>query len=175
MARGVWDSTEHRSNEIEQYYHTYLGRGSDAVGKAFWLQTFKDPKTFDTLANEKLITEAFLTSDEYSKRLHATDAAFVTALYQDLTARAPDPAGLSAWENALKNGASRLQVITSFLNNQEAVNQLLDGFYADFLHRSVDSAGRQKWDQSLQSNSASIEDVAVSIMGADEYFARVTS
>ena len=175
VARGVWDSTEHRSNEIEQYYHTYLGRGSDAVGKAFWLQTFKDPKTFDTLANEKLITEAFLTSDEYSKRLHATDAAFVTALYQDLTARSPDPAGLNAWENALQNGSTRLQVITSFLNNQEAVNQLLDGFYADFLHRSVDSAGRQKWDQSLQSNSASIEDLAVSIMAADEYFARVTS
>ena len=175
VARGVWDSTEHRSNEIEQYYHTFLGRGSDAVGKAFWLQTFQNTKTFDTLANEKLITEAFLTSDEYSKRLHATDAAFVTALYQDLTARAPDSAGLAAWEKSLSNGATRLQVITSFLNNPETVNQLIDGFYADFLHRSVDSAGQQKWDQSLQSNSASIEDVAVSIMGANEYFARVTS
>ncbi|HXT60638.1 MAG TPA: SdrD B-like domain-containing protein, partial [Pirellulales bacterium] len=173
VARGVWDSTEHRSSEIEQYYHTFLGRASDAVGKAFWLQTYSDPTTFDTLANEKLIISAFLTSDEYSQRLHASNTDFITALYQDIDNRAPDAKGLSDWTTALQGGQTRLQVINAFLNNQEASTQLIDGFYADFLHRTVDAAGQQTWDGALQNSSASIEDVAVKILATDEFFARI--
>jgi cyclophilin family peptidyl-prolyl cis-trans isomerase/uncharacterized protein (DUF2141 family) len=175
LSRTLWNSTEHRSAEIEQYYQTFLGRASDAAGKAFWLKTFSDPKTFDTLANEKLIIEGFLTSVEYSKTLHASDADFVTALYHDLDLRAPDAAGLSAWQAALTQGKTRLDVIKSFLSSTEANNQLVDGFYASFLHRSVDAAGQQAWDKSLQNDSASIEDVAVHILATDEYFARVTA
>jgi hypothetical protein len=175
VARGVWDSTEHRSSEIEQYYQTFLGRASDAVGKAFWLQTYSDTTTFDTLANEKLIISAFLTSDEYSNRLHASNTDFITSLYQDIDTRAPDAKGLSDWTAALQGGQTRLQVIDAFLNNQEASTQLIDGFYADFLHRTVDAAGQQTWDGALQNSSASVEDVAVKILATDEFFARIKS
>ncbi len=175
LARTLWDSTEHRSAEIDQYYHTFLNRAADAAGKAFWLQTFSDPSTFDTLATEKLIIEGFLTSAEYSQQLHSSDTDFITALYQDLDLRAPDSAGLSSWQNALQNGQTRLDAIKAFLGSTEASNQLIDGFYAEFLHRTVDAAGQQNWDQSLQSDSTSVENMAVGILSAQEFYDRVTS
>jgi cyclophilin family peptidyl-prolyl cis-trans isomerase len=174
VARGVWDSTEHRSSEIEQYYHTFLGRASDSVGKAFWLAAF------NAWGTEENVIATFVTSDEYSTRLHPTADNFVNALYNDIDNRTADAKGLNDWTTALQNGQSRLQVATAFINGQESSGELVDGYFAAFLHRSADAAGRHSWIDTLTSaptslNAKTIEEAGIQILATDEYFTRVAS
>jgi hypothetical protein len=174
VARGVWDSMEHRSSEIEQYYQTFLGRASDAVGKAFWLDAF------NSWGTEENVIATFVTSNEYSSRLHPTDDDFVNALYQDIDVRAADPSGFATWTGLLQQGQSRLQVATAFINGQESSGELVDAYFAAFLHRSVDSAGRQSWLNTLTNaptslSAKTIENAGIQILATDEYFALVAS
>lgn len=168
VATSVWDSPEHRALEIGQYYQTFLGRAADPAGKAYWLNAFTQ-----SWATEKNVIATFVTSDEFSNRLHASNTDYIDALYTDLDLRTADPSGLSGWQTALQNGESRLQAAFAFIDGQEASGQLVDGYYADFLHRAADAAGRQSWVNALTSGSASIEDVGVRILATDEYFSIV--
>lgn len=171
VARGVWNSTEHRTNEINQYYQTFLSRSPDAAGKAFWLNAFNS-------ATEEAVVSGFVTSQEYSTNLHPANADFIDALYNDIVERPADSAGVAMWTGLLQNGESRLQVATAFINGQESSTQLVDGFFADFLHRSIDASGRQTWLNMLTSNPSSlstgaIENAAIQILASDEFFTKI--
>ncbi|HJT32578.1 MAG TPA: SdrD B-like domain-containing protein [Pirellulales bacterium] len=168
VATSVWDSPEHRALEIGQYYQTFLGRAADPAGKAYWLNAFTQ-----SWGTEKNVIATFVTSDEFSNRLHSSNTDYIDALYTDLDLRFADPSGLSGWQTALQNGESRLQAAFAFIDGQEASGQLVDGYYADFLHRAADTAGRQSWVNALTGGSASIEDVGVRILATDEYFSIV--
>src|ERR1700730_9598376 len=91
-----------------------------------------------------------------------TNLQLVTELYIAYFDRAPDPAGLNAWLNALNNGASITQVANAFANSGEAkalypfltINTIPDpasanGFvmtvYENLLSRPVDAAGQAYW------------------------------
>lgn len=173
LVRSVWDSAEHRGLEIDQFYQTFLGRAADPAGKAYWLNAFANWGT------EENVIATFVTSDEYSNRLHAGNTDYINALYTDIDLRAADHAGLAAWQTALDNGESRLQVATAFINGQEASGEIVDAYFADFLHRTADTSGRQDLINALTNNAASlnsksIEDVGIQVLAADEYFARVS-
>ncbi|HUY90417.1 MAG TPA: SdrD B-like domain-containing protein [Pirellulales bacterium] len=172
VARGVWNSTEHRTNELDQYYQTFLGRSPDAAGKAFWLNDFSNSAT------EEAVVSGFVTSQEYTGNLHPTDSDFIGALYNDIVERPADSAGLAMWTGLLQNGESRLQVATAFINGQESSAQLVDGFFAAFLHRAIDASGRQTWLNMLTNNPSSlstgaIENAAIQILASDEFFTHI--
>lgn len=168
VATSLWNSPEHRALEIDQYYQTFLGRAADPAGKTYWLNAFTQ-----SWGTEKNVIATFVTSNEFSNRLHASNTDFIDALYNDLALRSADPSGLSSWQTALQNGESRLQMAFSFIDGKEASGQLVDGYYSDFLHRAADTAGRQSWVNALTGGSASIEDVGVRILATDEYFSIV--
>lgn len=168
VATSVWNSPEHRALEIDQYYQTFLGRTADPAGKAYWLNAFTQ-----SWGTEKNVIATFVTSDEFSNRLHSSNTDYIDALYTDLDLRSADPSGLSSWQTALQNGETRLQAAFAFIDGKEASGQLVDGYYSDFLHRAADTAGRQSWVNALTGGSASIEDVGVRILATDEYFSIV--
>jgi cyclophilin family peptidyl-prolyl cis-trans isomerase/protocatechuate 3,4-dioxygenase beta subunit len=174
VARGVWNSNEHRSNEVDQYYRTFLGRNADAAGKAYWLQAFSD------WATEENVVATFVTSDEYSTRKHPSNNDFIGSLYKDILGRAADSAGLAMWTGRLQSGNSRLQVATAFIKGQETNVQLVDAYFADLLRRGADDTGRQALLNTLASasgslNASSIENAAVQVLASDEFFSRATS
>jgi cyclophilin family peptidyl-prolyl cis-trans isomerase len=164
LVQAVWNSTEHRTAEVDQFYHTFLGRNPDPSGQAFWVAAYS------AWGTEKVEALGFLTSAEYSQRLHPTDADFVNALYTDVALRPADPSGLTFWENALTSGESRLQVAGSFLNGQESSARLIDSFYSDFLYRAPDVASMQAAITSLEQNTTSVQAEGVTVLASDEYF-----
>ena len=165
VAQGVWDSSEHRGDEVQQYYQTFLGRAAEPTGMNYWINTFHSWGT------EKVLALNFVTVPEY-QHLHVSDTDYVTALYNDIALRPADSAGVTFWTNALSSGQTRLQVAQAFINGQEASTRLVDSFYADFLHRATDPTS-QATVTNLEQDKVSVESAAVSVLASDEYFTLV--
>jgi uncharacterized repeat protein (TIGR01451 family) len=164
VARGVWDSPEHRAMEVDQFYQNLLHRPADANGQAFWVNALLAGKS------EADVETGFLSSAEY-RATHGADAAFVTALYQDVLGRAADPAGQPFWLAQLQGGVNRQKVIGGFLSSPEALGRIVDGFYAAYLGRPADAAGRQFFlNQLLAGGPGQAEAVGVAILASDEFF-----
>jgi hypothetical protein len=67
---------------------------------------------------------------------------FVSALYQDVLGRPPDPAGLAAAVHALQAGVSRDALAQILWQSAEHRGIQVDGYYSRYLHRAADPAGR---------------------------------
>jgi Cadherin-like domain/FG-GAP repeat/Putative Ig domain/Domain of unknown function (DUF4214) len=100
VADGIWDSLEHRRNEVETYYQDFLGRtldlsnAFDAQGLTYWTNQFKNGAT------EEQVIRGFLSSAEYLYD-HRNDASLADALNTSLlggSATAPD---LQIWKSDL--------------------------------------------------------------------------
>jgi hypothetical protein len=164
VAAAIWQSAEHRTLEVENYYQTFLGRQGDAAGVQSWVNAFVAGMS------EQQVEQAFLMAPEYQAS-HSDNATFVNGLYQDLLGREPDSAGSLAWILALQQGLSRTQVAQVFLTSDEFYTRTLNGYYADFLHRQADSVGLQTWLTQLAGGQVSLEQAGEAILGSEEFFA----
>jgi len=95
---------------------------------------------------------------------------YVTSLYENVLERAPDPAGLNVWLQALNGGLSRSTVAEDFWESPEHRGIEVDQFYATFLHRPADSTGRAAWVNALV-NGVSEAQVAINFLTSPEYTA----
>jgi SdrD B-like domain/Domain of unknown function (DUF4214) len=161
----IWNSSEHFSLEVNQFYSEFLGRSADAAGRAAWVNALMHG------LSEADLELAILSSAEFSS-LHSTNTAFLTALYADLLGRSPDTAGESAWLTALQNGTSRSAVAAAFLNSVEADSQLIDKDYAFFLHRSPDPLGELIWLARARTSQGFARDLAIGLLSSDEFYSR---
>jgi V8-like Glu-specific endopeptidase len=121
---------------LARLYQAALGRIPDLAGLEGWKGVLDNgAQTIDQIANQ------FIGSAEFTARYGSalTNTQFVTALYQNVLGRAPDPVGLAGWVGALNSGAeTRSQELLGFANGQECINKvsiwLIDttqGGYAD--------------------------------------------
>jgi uncharacterized repeat protein (TIGR01451 family) len=163
IARGIWDSVEHRGIEVDSYYATFLNRKAEPAGRAFWVNALLSS------TGEALVVEGFLTSVEYST-IHSSDAAFVDALYPDVLSRGPDADGRAHWLQALQGGIDRAEVALDFVLSKESELRAVDAFYAAYLHRAAETGGQQFWLNELQTGNRSFESVGVGFLDSDEYF-----
>ena len=83
IVAAMWNSTEHRTQEVTGYYQHFLGRAPDLAGLAVWVANMQHGVT------EEQVMASFLASPEYLK-LHLPSAGFVTALYQNVLGRDAD-------------------------------------------------------------------------------------
>jgi hypothetical protein len=111
---------------------------------------------------------AFMSTAEYQID-HPSNTAFVTAVYQDLFNRTPDPGGLTAWVNALNNGQSRSQVAQSLVNTNERHQNLVTSYYLTFLRRFPDSNGFAFWTNQLDRGLFNDQGVALALLNSLEY------
>jgi Subtilase family/Domain of unknown function (DUF4214) len=96
------------------------------------------------------------------------EAKWVTALYVDLLARAPDAPGLDYWV-ALRVGGAHLKVIVDgFLTSNEYCTNLVTSFYTGLLARQPDPAGLQWWVGQLQGGVPRHE-VLIGFLDSAEY------
>ncbi len=167
VAAAFENSAENLGRQVDQLYTTFLHRAADPAGRAF----FVDRLMAGTSEVEMEI--GFLTSAEYSLS-HPSTSDYLTGLYADVLGRAPDAAGLSAWQLAASAGLSRTALAEAFLHSREADQAQVKLDYENYLGRTGDAAGVAAWVGALESGQ-SLDQVAEAILASDEFFARAGS
>ena len=94
---------------------------------------------------------------------------FLTALYQDVLNRAPDPGGEVFYANLLATGTTTLTVATMIWQSPEHRGIEVDSFYQTLLNRPADPAGRQGWVNSMVVNGATEETVMNGFLTSPEF------
>ena len=104
---------------VERLYTVALERPSDPAGKQDWIDAI-------TVRGETgaSCARGFLYSPEFLNK-GVTDEEFVAVLYRTFFNREPDQAGFNNWVVALRNGASKEDVIEGFINSTEWANLCL--------------------------------------------------
>jgi uncharacterized delta-60 repeat protein len=105
--------------QVYRLYQAAFKRTPDAGGLGFWLHAQEGG------AHLRDIAAGFQDSGEF-KQLYsgATEAAFVTQLYQNVLHRAPDEGGLAFWVKQLQTSATRLEVLVGFSESPENIATL---------------------------------------------------
>jgi len=161
VATAIFDSQEHRQDEVNSYYEQFLGRPADP-GSAHWVGLLQNGGT------EEQVIEDIMTSPEYTAA-HASNAAFVNSLYFTLLGRQADSSGLAFWQQRLANGESRAAVIDGYLFSSESASLAVNSFYNAFLHRAGDSANVASWVSSLASKSSTLDQVVTAFLSSPEF------
>jgi hypothetical protein len=165
VAQALWDSPEHRAQEVASYYGTYLHRNPQPGEITFWVGVFQGGAT------ETDVQGLLLTSPEY-QAAHPDDAAFIQGLYQDVLGRPLDQAGALLWTSDLKAGRTRALVAQDFLTSPEKNREIIDGYFANFLGRAADPGGELALLTMVLENGVPLEGVAEMILGSVEFAVR---
>jgi uncharacterized repeat protein (TIGR01451 family) len=164
VARGFWESAEHRGLQVDGLYAAFLHRAADTGGRAFWVAALQAG------VSETDVALAILMTPEY-RGTHPAAAAFTEGVYRDVLGRDADPTGLEAGQVLALFPGGPAVVAQAVLTSAEARRRLVDSYYADFLGRNADAVGETVWLQALQGGRASADAVAEGFLAADEFFA----
>jgi len=155
------------STFIEQLYSNFLGRSSDAAGKAYWTE-----KLDSGAMNAAQISQSFIESEEFSGVVSP-----VAQLYYATFNRIPDAGGLAYWMEAFQNGSSIEEISNGFVGSQEfqdkygsAVDDdaFLELLYQNVFNRAPDAEGKANWLNEMNSNGLSRADVLVGFSNSQE-------
>jgi hypothetical protein len=97
---------------------------------------------------------------------------YLATVYQGELKRDIDAGGLVYWRDQLAQGSSRTQVTQGILSSNEYFSDDIASDYNTLLGRSPDPVGGQFFLQALQ-HGATPQEVEASIMGSEEFFARI--
>jgi lysophospholipase L1-like esterase len=164
LAQDLWDSAEHRAQQVNQYYSSYLHRTPAPTEQGYWVGVFEGG------ASETQVQQAILSSGEY-QAAHTSDSDFLTGLYHDVLGRSPDSPGEAALEQVMQGGQGRPAVIFLVLTSAENIKNEVDGFYSTFLNRTPVASEEQFWIAVAEQNGFSTELVAEKILSSTEFFA----
>lgn len=164
IAKAIWQSPEHRGQQVDQYYQTFLLRPSDTNGKRYWLNLFLNGAT------ERDIQRGFVTSGEYQSS-HVLNISYISGLYANILGRNADESGLAFWQQAFLRGATREEVANGFLTSTEAYRHGVEAYYVDLLGRQADETGEKYWVDQLQQHD-DWNAIVAGFMGSQEYLSR---
>jgi hypothetical protein len=160
-------SLEWRIDVVENLYSSLLHRAADIPGLILAVGFLEGGGT-----DEQLAATIAGSVEYFQNRGGGTNDGFLTALYQDVLARAIDTSGQATFSQALIAGMSRVQVAASIYTSPEYRQNLVEGYYMTYLRRPADSGGLNTFVGALQSG-ATDENVISAIVGSDEYFQRL--
>jgi Domain of unknown function (DUF4214)/Immunoglobulin I-set domain/Regulator of chromosome condensation (RCC1) repeat len=115
----VLNSAEFNSyvGSVSRLYLAAFSRIPDQPGLINWVNYAEAGNSLASVA------DTFTASQEFTNRYGAmSDTAYVTALYQNVLGRAPDPAGLTYWTGLLSSGTSRGGVLIGFSQSPEGIS-----------------------------------------------------
>lgn len=159
VVQALVNSLEHRTQQVDFYYRTFLNRPANDPGSFFWVNLLMNTQ------NETNVIAGIMSSNEYTAT-HVSNAVFASDLYVRLFGRAADT-GVAGWEALLNSGVSRAVVVNSFLRSQESAALAVDSFFAAYLHRPGDANGRAAWLNALASGMT-FSQVVVGFLGSTE-------
>lgn len=131
VAQHIFESDERLNPIIEQYYSDFLLRQADLQGLAYWRdQVWRRDGGPDN------VIAGMISSAEFFQSSGGTNAAWATAIYERLLDRQPDPQGLTYWAGQLdEQSRSRSHVVLAFLDSDENLKNLAEGWYQQYLNR----------------------------------------
>ena len=117
VAATLYNSPEFQSTPLAplvRLYNAAFGRTIDDEGLPFWGHIAREGASMGQIAAQ------FVASPEFTSRYGnaLTDAAFVSAVYQNVLQRAPEAAGLASWVGALQS-YSRGEVLNAIAQSAE--------------------------------------------------------
>jgi len=105
---GVYARTLVVNNFVERLYPIALGRTADIASRDMYTNAILN----GTMTPDQ-VAATILGSAECNNKL-TDNKAFVTACYQAFFDRQPDTQGLNNWVNALNNGMTRAELVSTF-------------------------------------------------------------
>jgi hypothetical protein len=127
VANAILHSGEAFGRIVDSFYLRFLGRQSDAAGRAGWIAFLQNGGT------EEQMESLFLTSPEYISHI---DTDFVQSLYLNILGRPGSPAELAQWNDNLQNVGGLAGVASAFVNSPENRLNTLRSDFQTFLHRT---------------------------------------
>lgn len=105
------------AGEAYRIYKAVFDRVPDASGLGFWIKAIDDGASLASVAG------GFISSNEFQKLYGAdvSDRDYVSKLYNNVLDRNPDQTGYDFWLGALRNGASREDILVSFSESKENI------------------------------------------------------
>lgn len=138
VAASIYNSVEQRTNQVQGYYQQFLGRAGTRAEVSQYVSSLRSGST------ENSVISTFLLSTEF-QRTNPPIVPFLTALYQKLLGRNPDPTGLAINANALRTGVTREAMVLSFLNSSEYLQKSVRGAYLTQLGTVPNPSGLSFW------------------------------
>lgn len=148
-----------------------LDRVPDQSGIRYWVDRVMSGTEIKTVA------EGFLNLSSHFKDIaQSDDVSFVDQLYLNVLDRSPDAAGQNFWLNALRDGASRADLLLGFINSEEFVisNQAKVEIAIDYiglLGRSPDESGFRYWVDQVQAGVPELQIIG-GFLSSTEYLDR---
>ncbi|MCA9102994.1 MAG: DUF4214 domain-containing protein [Pirellulales bacterium] len=161
VANSFLTSREHLAHKISNYYQTFLGRGADANGLAYWRDRLL------SVGEENVATE-FLSSPEF-QAAHASDESFVDALYQLILNRTADKNGRDFYVGELQGGLTRADLANQFTHSRERYRSIVGAFYQRYLGREGDQAGIDFYVSQLINGAIDLNTLAQQFLTSDEF------
>lgn len=121
------------ATKVARWYQQDLGWNSPLAdlkqdpGVLYWSTLLDSGQTDNAVLAQMLTTSDFWASHG------ASNAGYVTGLYQALIGRAPDAPALNYFAGLLQNGASRLSIIQTLQGTAEAKQTTVAHWYQDLL------------------------------------------
>lgn len=103
------------SGQAYRLYTAALDREPDLEGLGFWIAAL------DRGASLQNVARGFVDSTEFRDNFYGdgSNGAFVTALYNNVLDRAPEPDGYNFWLGALNRGVDRAEILLGFSESPE--------------------------------------------------------
>jgi hypothetical protein len=165
VATAFLTSDEHRGIVINDLYRQYLGRDADEGGLAFWTGVWR------ATGGPEWVQAGIIGSAEYYQHAGGTDAAWVTALYQNILGRDPDAGGLEFWVQYIQ-AHSKQQVVLGFVTSDEYRLALIAQWYSTYLDREVDEEGAAYWLAQMRGGTSQ-DAVQAALLSSQEYLALI--
>jgi len=176
---------------VTRFYELCLGRSPDSAGLNGWVNALLDgTKTGADVALGFVFSGEFLSKN-------TTNEEYLQVLYEAFFNRQPDSAGKTGWLDAIKNGASREDVLNGFIFAEEFKNlcdeygiiafkdtpktprdyveAFVTRFYQLCLDRNPDPAGLDGWVNNLLNQIQAGADVAEGFIYSSEFIAKNTT
>jgi hypothetical protein len=156
VVQDIYLSQESLGRIVDSFYLRFLGRQSDAAGRAGWISFLQNGGT------EQQMENLFLTSPEYLSHI---DTDFVQSLYINILGRTGSSSELAGWNNQLQT-LGLVGVANGFTGSTENRDNIITADYESYLHRApttLQEAG-------LASSSQDLLIFAVVIQSTPEFF-----
>lgn len=143
IAVGFFQSTELLNQIISGYYWQYLGRGPTGNDLPFWENAWRQAGGPESIRAEFAISPEF--NALAGNQSGANPAGWITALYQRILNRTPEPGAVPFWEKALTSGTSDYQVALDFVTSSEDYDNDVTGWYFEYLGRGPSLAEQAQY------------------------------
>lgn len=138
VANALYVSAEHRSNQVQGYFQTYLKRTASAAEVNGWVGYYLSGAT------DFQVMTGFLTSNEYMS-MNPPISGYISGLYVSILGRTADAEGLASWTRSMMASMPKQQVVMAMLTSAEATQRQAALDYNYYLGRVGDINGIHYW------------------------------